>query len=129
MGADQESRGSVSVEAEGRRWRRHGAGCARSKEEARADDGYGRPRAARGSRLRENLAAVPQKPAGVRRKIREGLVQAYPPRHGADPALSRQARAERAADLARPDPRGEPPADRWQGYRGPQGEDPRDGTV
>ena len=63
-------------------------------------------------------------PRAVRRRVRARLVQAHASRHGADPALPRPARAEGDADLAGPDPRGRPSADRRRGRRGAQGEDP-----
>ena len=78
-----------------------------SKKHA-ADDADLGPRAALRSGLREDLAALLREPRPVRRRLRPRLVQAHPPRHGADRALSRQAGAEGKADLAGSDPGGRP---------------------
>ena len=111
-------------------WVAKGAGATiphalRQVEEARADDADHRPVAAHGSGLREDLAPLPAKPAGVRRCVRARLVQAHASRHGSAGALPRQARAERSADLARPGACGRSPAGRRQGHRGTEGEDRR----
>ena len=82
VGADHESGGREAVEAEERRRRRHGSRRARSVEEDRAVDADDRPRAAVRPGLREDLAALPREPAGVRRRLRQGVVQADAPRHG-----------------------------------------------
>ncbi len=66
-----------------------------------------------------------REPGPVRRRLRPRLVQAHPPRHGADPALPRPAGAAGDADLAGPDPGRRPPADRRGGHRRAQGRDPR----
>ncbi len=58
VGTDQEPGRRAPVEAEGRCRRRHRAGCARSDQASRADDDHRRPRAAHGSGLREDLAAL-----------------------------------------------------------------------
>ena len=91
-----------------------------------ADD---RPRAAVRPGLREDLAALPREPAGVRGRVREGVVQADAPRHGADLALPGPAGSEGAAAVAGPGPDGHSRTDRREGHRRPQGEDPRLGTV
>jgi hypothetical protein len=62
-----------------------------------------------------------QNPAAVRRRVRARLVQAHASRHGAARTLSRQARAERNADLAGPDPGGRPQARRCGGHCGSEG--------
>ena len=110
MGADQEPGRRPAVEGE-ERGRRH-PGRVRPGEEARADDADDRSLAADGPRLREDLAALLRASGAVRRRVRARLVQAHPSRHGSDPALSRPARAEGKADLAGPDSRGRPSADR-----------------
>ena len=125
MGADQEPGRRASVDAEGRRRRRHGAGCARPVEASRADHADHRPRAAVRPGLREDLAALPRESGSVRRRVRPGVVQADAPRHGPDRALSRPARSEGDAALAGPDPRRRSSADRRAGHRRPEGEDPR----
>jgi hypothetical protein len=50
------------------------------------------------------------------------------PRHGSDRALSRPARPEGDADLARPDPRGGSSADWGSGHCRSEGENPRDSS-
>ena len=56
--------------------------------------------------LREDLAAFPREPGRVRRRLRPGVVQAHPSRHGSEGALSRPAGpAEGDPDLAGPDSR------------------------
>ncbi len=64
------------------------------------------------SGLREDLAALHGAPGSVRRRVRPGLVQADAPRHGPARALPRPRGAEGRADLAGPDSRGRPQADR-----------------
>ena len=61
VGADQEPGRRPSVEAEGRRGRRHGAGCARPVEAPCAVDADHRSRAAVRPGLREDLAALPSR--------------------------------------------------------------------
>ncbi len=56
------------------------------------------------SGLREDLAALLRASRPVRGRVCPRLVQAHAPRHGADRALPRPARAEGDADLAGPDP-------------------------
>ena len=79
--------------------------------------------------LREDLAALLRASGSVRRCVRPRLVQAHAPRHGSDRALSRPAGAEGDADLAGPDPQGEPSADRKGRYRRAEGEDSRVRSV
>ena len=95
MGTDQEPGRRASVDAEGRRRRRHRAGCARPVEASRADDADHRSRAAVRPGLREDLAALPRKSGSVRRRVRPRVVQADASRHGPARALSRPARARR----------------------------------
>ena len=52
--------------------------------DARPDDADDRPLAAVRPGLRADLAALPRAPGRVRGRVRPGLVQADPPRHGAD---------------------------------------------
>ncbi len=70
-----------------------------------------------------------REPGPVRRRLRPRLVQAHPPRHGADPALPRPARAAGGADLAGPHPGRGSPGDRRGGDRGAEGADPRHRPV
>ena len=129
VGPDQEPGRRVAVDTDrpggaGRR-----AGSARPVEAARAGHAHDGPRTAHGPGLRADLAALPRAPGGVRRRVREGVVQADAPRHGADHPLPRPAGAVRAADLAGPRASGLPPAGAGAGRGGPQGEDPRLRTV
>ena len=68
---------------------RRRSGCARSGEAARPRDAHDGPLAADGPDLRADLATLPREPAGVRRRLRQGVVQADAPRHGAHRAVSR----------------------------------------
>ena len=96
MGTDQEPGRCPSVDTEEWRGRRHGAGCARSVEAARADHVHDGPRPAIGPDLREDLEALPRESGSVRRRVRQGVVQADAPRHGPDRALPRPARSRRS---------------------------------
>ena len=78
---------------------------------ARADDGDDRPRAAHRPGVPEDLRALPRQPRPARRRLRPGLVQAAPPRHGSGVALPRPVGA-RAAAVAGPGPGRRPRADR-----------------
>ena len=107
VGADHESGRREAVEAEERRRCRHRSARPRPVEEDRAVDADDGPRAPVRSGLREDLAPLPRQPAGVRRRLREGVVQADAPRHGADHALPRPGGSQGAADLAGPGARGD----------------------
>lgn len=63
------------------------------------------PRAARRPRVFQNLDAFSRESRGICRRICPCMVQADPPRHGADCPLSGQGRSQRRADLAGSDPR------------------------
>ena len=106
VGADHESGWREAVEAEERRRCRHRSARPRPVEEDRAVDADDGPRAPVRSGLREDLAPLPREPAGVRRRLRESVVQADAPRHGADHALPRPGGSQGAADLAGPGARG-----------------------
>ena len=92
------------------------------------DDAHDRSRAPLRPGVRADLAPVPRAPGRVRRGVREGLVQAAPPRHGTAAALPR-AVGPRAAALAGPGARGRSRADRRGGRRGAQADDPRLGDL
>jgi catalase-peroxidase len=83
VGAVQEPGRGVPVEAEGRRRGRYRPGRPRPVEAARPDDADDRPLAPVRPGLRAHLAALPRAPGRVRRRLRAGVVQADPPRHGA----------------------------------------------
>ena len=70
VGADEEPGRRASVEAEGRRGRRHGAACARPVEAHRAGDADHRPLAAVRPGLREDLAALHGASGPVRGRVR-----------------------------------------------------------
>ena len=128
VGADQEPCRRASVEAEGRRWRRHRARRARPGGPARADDADDRPRAAHGPDLRADLAAVPREPRPARRRVRAGRgTSCCTATWGRCRASS--ARGSRSAAVAGPRADGRPPADRGPGHRCARGQDPRIGTV
>ncbi len=101
LGIAQRSRRCLPVAAEGRQGQRHHPGRPRSIQKTRPDDVHDGPRPADGSDLRADLAAVPQEPGRVRRRLRQGLVQADASRHGARLAAARPARPA-AAVVARP---------------------------
>ena len=100
------------VDAEARRRGGHRARRARPVEASRADDADHRPRAAVRPGLREDLAALPREPGAVRRRVRQGVVQADAPRHGAHRAVPRPAGARGAAAVAGPRPAGHARTDR-----------------
>ena len=124
MGADEEPGRRAPVEAEEWRGRRHGAGCPRQVEAHRAVHADHGPLPAVRPGLREDLAALPGESGPVRGRVRPGLVQADAPGHGAARALPRPGGAGRRAHLAGPDPRGQSQADRREGHRRAQGQDP-----
>ena len=79
VGVDQESGRRVPVEAQGRGRRRLGARRPRSVEAPRTDDVDHRPGPSLRPDLRSDLQALPREPSGVRRRVRESLVQIDPP--------------------------------------------------
>src|SRR4029077_16486207 len=129
MGTDEESGRCASVDAEKWRGQRYGAGCARSVKASCAIHADHRPRLAVRPCLRKNFTAVLRAPRSVRRRVCPGMVQADASRHGPDRALSPPPGSDGAADMARPDPRCESPADWGAGYRCPEVENPRIRSV
>ena len=130
VGADEEPRRRVAVDAEGRGGPGDRARRPRSVEAARPDDVHHGHGAEDGPDLRADLAALPREPAGVRRRLREGLVQADAPRHGPHLALPRPAGSRRAAALAGPGSRRSTTScSDAQDIAAPQGQDPRVGPV
>ena len=107
----------VAVRAGRRVRRRHRARRARPGEVASPDDAHDRPLAAHGPRLRPHRAALPGAPGRVRGRLRAGLVQADPPRHGPPQPLPGAAGPRRAAAVAGPGPRCRPRAGRGGGCR------------
>ena len=83
VGADEEPGRRLPVDAEGRGGPGDRARRPRPVEAARPDDVHHRPRAADRPDLRADLPALPREPGRVRRRLRQGLVQADAPRHGA----------------------------------------------
>jgi catalase-peroxidase len=89
VGADQEPGRRQAVEAEGRRRRRH-VPDAHDPASSHAPMMFTTDLALKfDPAYREISQALPREPGGVRRRLRQGLVQADPPRHGPARALSR----------------------------------------
>ena len=124
MGADEEPGRCAPVAAEGWRGRRNGAARPRPVQAHRARHADHGPRAALRPGLREDLEALPREPGRVRGRLRPCVVQADAPRHGPSRAVSRPGGAGRGASLAGPHPGGRSRADRREGRRRPQGQDP-----
>ena len=95
VGADEEPGRRAQWTAQGRRRRRDMPRRARPVEAPRADDADHRPRAADRPGLREDFAALPREPGRVRRRLRPGVVQADPPRHGPASAATSARRCRR----------------------------------
>ena len=70
-------------------------------EASRAGDADDRPLAALRPGLREDLAPLLREPAGVRRRVRQGVVQADAPRHGADRRATSGRRCRRSRSCGR----------------------------
>jgi catalase (peroxidase I) len=105
VGAGQEPGRRLAVAGQGRAPRGHGARRPRPVKKHRPMMTTADLAMRMDPDLREDLAALPREPRGVRRRLRPGLVQADPPRHGPPLALSRPGGAGRGADLAGPGPR------------------------
>ena len=129
MGACEEPSRCLSVDSEGRVSSGHGAGCPRSVEAPCANDGDYGSRAEGGPALREDFEAFPPEPKGIRRRLRQGVVQDDPPRHGSHLAVSRRARSCRAAAVARPCAHGRSCINRRAGHCCSEGQDPRIRSV
>ena len=84
----------------------HRSGCPRSVEAARPDHVHDGPLAEDGPDLCADLEALPRESAGVRGRVRQGVVQADAPRHGASLAVPWPAGSRGAAALAGPCSRG-----------------------
>jgi catalase-peroxidase len=74
----------------------------RPGQEAQAHHAGDRPDAALRPGLREDLAPLPERPAGLQRGLRPGLVQAHPPRHGPQGPLPGPGSAQGRPGLAGP---------------------------
>ena len=94
-----------AVDSHGCVYSGHRAGCSRSVEEARPHDVHDGPRTKDGPDLCADLEALPREPGGVCRRLRQGVVQADAPRHGAPHSMSRPVGSCGAAVVARPCPR------------------------
>ena len=127
MGADEEPGRRQSVQGERRR--RHDSGRLRPVEASCANHAGHGPLAADGSGLREDFPALLRASGSVRGRVCPRVVQAHPPRHGSARTLSRPGGPGGGADLAGPRPRRRSQADRRQGHRRSQGQDPRLGTF
>ncbi len=75
--------------------------------------------------LRKDLEALLRASGRVRGRLRQGVVQADAPRYGTDRAVSRPARPEGGADMARSCSRSGSSVDRAAGRRRSEGENPR----
>src|SRR5579863_4606195 len=93
MGTHQEPGRCKSVEAEEWRRRRYGAGSVRQVEASRAIHADHRSLYAARSCLRKDFKALLRESGSVRRRVRQGVVQADPPRHGATLAIPWPARS------------------------------------
>ena len=82
------------------------SGCPRSVQAARPNDVHHRPRPEGRSGLCSHRQALPRSPAGVRRRLFEGLVQVDASRHGAGFAIPGTARSPGAPVVAGPCSRG-----------------------
>src|SRR6266481_266210 len=102
MGTHEESRRCPTMDAQERICSGRRAGCPRSVEEARPDDVHDGPRTEGGPELRGDFEAFPREPAGIRRRVRQGLVQADAPRHGTYFAVPWPADSRGAATVAGP---------------------------
>ena len=99
-----------------------GARRARPREAQPADDDDGGHGAEGGPGLPQDLRAVPRRPGRLPGCLRARVVQAVPPRHGAEGALSRQGGAFGGADLAGSGPGRGSSADRRGRRRGAEGQ-------
>ena len=129
VGTDEEPCRCLAMDSEGCRRGGHRAGCARSVETACADDAHDGPRPEGGPDLCADLEAFPREPGSARGRVRPGVVQADPPRHGPALALSRPGGSGGGAAVAGPRSGGRSSTDRRAGHRCPQGQDPRVGAV
>ena len=100
VGAGAEPGGRQPVGRQGRRGDRPRRD--RRGEEAQAADADHRPGDALRPRVRADLAALEGQPGGAAGRLRPGLVQAHPPRHGPAGPLPRPRGPGRGADLAGP---------------------------
>src|ERR1700731_2601583 len=125
MGTYKEPGRCASMETEEWLGQWYRAGCARSVKASRALHADHGPRVAVRPCLRKDFTALLRASGSVCRRVCPGVVQADTPRHGPDRALSRPARSEGAAAVARPDPRGESSADQRAGRYRSEGEDSR----
>ena len=100
----------------------------RSGQEAQAHDAGHGPDPALRPGLRKDLPPLPERPPGLQRSLCPGLVQADPPRHGAQGPLPGTGSAEGGPDLAGPPARAgaRPHGGR---HRRPEGQDRRLGPV
>src|ERR1700731_5362553 len=129
MGTYKEPGRCASMETEEWLGQWYRAGCARSVKASRALHADHGPRVAVRPCLRKDFTALLRASGSVRRRVCPGVVQADTPRHGPDRALSRHARSEGAAAVARPDPRCESSTDRAAGHCCSEGETLRVGLV
>ncbi len=128
LGADGEPGRRQAVDPEGPRARRPRAGRPRPLETVPGDDADDGSGAEVRPPLRADRKALLREPRRARGGLRQGLVQAAPPRHGAALALPRPVDPGGPA-VAGPGPRRRARADRRRGRRRAEGEDPRLGPL
>ena len=107
----------------------HRAGRARSFQEARPHHAHDGPLIEDRPGLRADLEALPREPQRLRGRLRQGVVQADPPRHGSPQPVRRAAGPRGGAAVAGPRPCRRPRVGRRAGHRRPQGEGPSLRTV
>ena len=120
LGPDQEPGRGLAVGAGEPRPRGPGPQRPRSVEAKRHHHVHHGPRAEARPGLRADHPALARPPRRARRGVRQGVVQAAAPRHGAHLALPGPV-GPRAAAVAGPGPGRRPRADRRRGHRRPQG--------
>ena len=100
LGATKSPAGANQWTPKGGGWSGHRSRCARPVEAACPVHAHNGPRTEDGPDLCADLEALPRKPEGTRGRIRQSLVQADAPRHGASLAVPWPARSRRNPDLA-----------------------------
>ena len=101
METDEESGRRLAVDSYGCVCQGDRARCSRSVEISRPDDVHDRHRTESGSDLQADCETIPREPERIRGRLRQGMVQADPSRHGARLAVPRPTGSQ-AAIVARP---------------------------
>ena len=122
-------RGGDAVGAHRRGGRRHGARRPRPEQASRPHHVHLGHRAEGRPRLPRDHRALPEEPRPLRRDLRQGLVQADPPRHGPLDPVPGPRSTRRAAAVAGPGAGRGPPADRRRRDHRAQGQAAGRGSV